>query len=371
MWFDLEPGRHAVGFEARFVVDATRQLGAADGTAGYEARPVRILVWYPARAGAGTPMRYGDYLRIEPRDARFLDYAASLTARDRDTARRQFSPASDSLLGIVKALTVAARRDAPPAAGPFPLVLHSLGLNDYQLESTVLWEYLASHGYVVAVVPQVGAALGEGLRFGNVELHTQALDLGVAIAELVREPWVDGGRVGLVGHSFGALAALYFANENTDVDVVVSLDGSIGTDAGAELARRVGWTFASVTAPLFDLYRARTDAQDRSIVDSLRHIDRYVVILGDTAAPRRATHFDFQNWPVIGAVAGVEDPRGARWRPGEQGVRFYLTVCRLTRSFLAGTLKGETAVLDRLRAGRTFSDVDEATIAVEFLRGAR
>ncbi len=93
--------------------------------------------------------------------------------------------------------------------------------------------------------------------------------------------------------------------------------------------------------------------------------------LGDTAAPRRATHFDFQNWPLFGALTGVADPRGASWRPGEQGVRFYLTVCRLTRSFPDGTLKGEAAVLRALREGRTTAEVNGEAVTMRYLAGDR
>lgn len=75
--------------------------------------------------------------------------------------------------------------------------------------------------------------------------------------------------LGLVGHSFGGLTALSYANEDPAADVIVSLDGSIGTADGAALARRAGWTFPAVRAPLFDLHRATPEPRDVSIIHSL------------------------------------------------------------------------------------------------------
>jgi len=344
MWFDLEHGPHVVGFAPRWVDDSTRSYGDRS------ARPIRILVWYPAVAGTGVPMRYGDYLRITP-SADMVEYGAALSAADRRTATRQFAPPSDSLLSLIEELPVAARRDARAGRGPFPLVVHSLGLGDYQLESTVLWEYLSSHGYVVAVVPQVGSAPGQALAFDESSMETQVRDLALAREAMASLPWVDDGRVALVGHSFGGLAALIYSARAPDVDAVVSLDGSAMTENGVALANQVGWTFTSARAHVLNLFRATAPARDRAVFDGLPQVDRYHVSLGDTVAPRRATHFDFQNWPLFGELVGVADSRGERWRSGAAGVAFYLAVCRLTRGFLDDVLGGGTHTTSALRGG--------------------
>lgn len=345
MWFDLEPGPHAVGFTARWMADTTRSFG------GDPARPLRILVWYPAVAGSGTAMRYTDYLGIQPADPRFEDYAAALARHDRETARRQFSPASDSLLALVEETPVAARRDARPGKGPYPFVIHSLGLGDYQLESTVLWEYLASHGYAVAVVPQVGPEPGQRLGFDPASVRTQVLDIDIARRALAGEPWLDAGRVGLLGHSFGGLAALVYESDHGGLGAIVTLDGSAVTENGIALANREGWTFRSASAPILNLFRATSPARDLSLFASASGADRYHVVVGDTVPPDRATHFDFQNWPVFGELVGVADPRGEASRPGDRGVAFYLTVCRLVRGFLDGAFGGDSDAIGALRRG--------------------
>lgn len=360
MWFDLDAGPHAVGFTTRWVMDSSRAYGDAP------ARPIRVLVWFPAAAGTGSSMRYGDYLRIEPTDAAFAAYAAALAAADRGTAQRQFSPPSDSLLAIVEAVPVPARRDANAAPGPFPLVVHALGLGDYQLESTVLWEFLASHGHVVAVVPQVGMAPGEGLGFDEPRMRTQVEDIAVVRAAMTESPWVDGRRVAIVGHSYGGLAALRYADVVPDVAAVVALDGSAVTERGIALVQEAGWAFASARAPVLNLFRATAPPRDLSVFDRLTRVDRYHVALGDTVAPRRATHYDFQNWPLFSELVGVPDPRGESWRPGSSGAAFYLAVCRLTRGFLDDVFNGGTSTTLALRRGPAVAGIDAALITVRY-----
>ncbi len=365
LWFDLEPGPHPVGFTTRWVMDRTREYGDAP------ARPIRMLVWFPAVRGTGSPMRYGDYLEIAPSDDRFRDYGAALAAYDRRTARRQFSPPSDSLLGMVEPLVVAARRDARPGTGPFPLVIHSLGLGDYQLESTVLWEFLASHGYAVAVVPQMGMAPGARLGFDEPRMRTQVLDIAAVRAAMIESPWVDNERLGIVGHSYGGLAALVYADHTPDVDVVVTLDGSAVTERGIALVREANWTFAAARAPVLNLFRATAPPRDLSVFDRLSHVERYHVTLGDTAAPRRATHFDFQNWPLFSQLVGVPDPRGESRRPGSVGVAFYLAACRLTRGFLDHALEGDRTVTEAMRRGTAIAGVSQEMIRVRYAAAER
>ena len=64
--------------------------------------------------------------------------------------------AADARFDSLLSTNGAAARNAPPAPGKHPAVVYSLGHDMHSLENIVLWEYLASHGYVVAVTPSVG-----------------------------------------------------------------------------------------------------------------------------------------------------------------------------------------------------------------------
>jgi hypothetical protein len=153
LWHSLEAGRYEVGFRVEWLSDDSR---TGPGAVRDDGRLLRVYVWYPATQADGAVMTFGDYLAPEPPSERWRALADYLDQRDSSTAARQFSPQSPRARDQLRRTRVAARSRAQPAPGAFPLVLHSLGRNDYQLEATVLWEYLASHGYVVAFVPQLG-----------------------------------------------------------------------------------------------------------------------------------------------------------------------------------------------------------------------
>ena len=73
--------------------------------------------------------------------------------------------------------------DATASDGSFPLVMYSEGWNSSsQNDNSVLAEFLASHGYVVAAVPQVGtSSMSLTLGINAVDLETQMRDIEFAM----------------------------------------------------------------------------------------------------------------------------------------------------------------------------------------------
>jgi dienelactone hydrolase len=310
------------------------------------------MVWYPGRTDTQETPRitFREYVTTEAPERLFQAYNDALSSRDLDVARRQFAEPADSLFEQLMELRTAAHRNIPPANGRFPLVVHSLGRNDYQAESTVLWEYLASHGYVVAVVPQVGATDDSPrLQFTLEDLELQLRDVDFALAELTREPFVDASRTAVIGHSSGAVVGLLLASNDQNLDALVSLDGSITTTDGRDLLVEANWHPGAVSVPVLNLYAAGKRGIDLTVLDSLRSADRYHVGLGTGRPPFYAVHFDFQNWPIYSLLTGIEDSRGARWRSSATGRDFYLAACRLTRHFLDYVLREDLVAARYIR----------------------
>jgi hypothetical protein len=102
-------GAHPVG---------VRTIQLADTAGGN--RPVTVEIWYPAAA------------RCRGQD---LDPAT----RDRFTFAPELPEASQDAV-----------RDADPAGGRFPLVMHNHGFFGHRRVNTTLCTHLASHGYIVA-----------------------------------------------------------------------------------------------------------------------------------------------------------------------------------------------------------------------------
>lgn len=194
-------GPYAVGVRTVDLRDASRP-SAETG----EPRRLLTEVWYPAAEDA----------RGQP--------GAVYTLADVLSPR---AIATASITATVQLGTEAVRDAAPYRDdGAFPVVFFSHGSNGIRMQSLYLMTYLASHGYVVISadhegnvlsdlltdngIPDAGQAAGLFfLRADDVRFlmeHFRALPAGDALAGLL-----DFTRVGVAGHSFGALTAVRVA----------------------------------------------------------------------------------------------------------------------------------------------------------------
>ena len=323
----LTPGPYAVGFRTLFTRDTSRRwLDSGHGSAASDSgRPIRISLWYPVDTGDRTPvMHYGDYLHYEgPRGFQRLDDTLERADRQSWIADlTDVSPTGRELAARLFSSPVAARRDAPPAPGRFPLVLYTGGLGSRGDANAELGEYLASHGYVIATGPQLGPSetdLDLGGSPPEVLLHVQ--DLAFALRVLRALPNVDSGPIGIAGHSMGGVVALQFAMRNGDVTAVVGLDGSYGMHGEGSHPRPPEQFFPdfapeSVRAALLDLRRAngvQGATLDSTVVSDLYRADRYIVTF------RKMYHGDFTEYAPIGLHLSVPLPPNGDGRTRQTG----------------------------------------------------
>jgi hypothetical protein len=117
--FAPKPGPYAVGFRVVFQYDYSRTFREAVDLLGKRstdelARPVQTLIWYPAEKSGNSPIVFGDYLalsvkELEPTAGKgSVEFLALLKKRYGD---------------LVNEKTWAVK-DAPPAPGPFPVVIY-------------------------------------------------------------------------------------------------------------------------------------------------------------------------------------------------------------------------------------------------------
>jgi predicted dienelactone hydrolase len=190
-------GPYPVGVTTLSLVDTARMDDEG------RPRPVVTEVWYPAvedaRGQPGYVYGLADVLRPE---------ALELV----DT------------MGIAVELPTEAVRDAVPRddGERFPVVLFSHGASGVRMQSTFLTAALASHGYVVASPDHFGNTLSDTIVAGGFEQEDLLVAMGVRPGDLLfvleeleglgdADPLgaiVDGDRVGVAGHSFGAWTAL-------------------------------------------------------------------------------------------------------------------------------------------------------------------
>ena len=129
------------------------------------------------------------------------------------------TPATYSFPGL-EVPTIDAVVGAPPAPGPFPLVVYSHGSGGLRYVSGFLTEHLASHGFVVVAPDHVGNTAIDEFT-GTDESQTQvAQDRPADVAAVVEAatsgavgfedltPTIDAEHVAVTGHSFGGFTAL-------------------------------------------------------------------------------------------------------------------------------------------------------------------
>jgi dienelactone hydrolase len=356
LWGDLKPGPYAVGFRTIYDVDASRQFGTTTG------RPIRISIWYPATPNpASHPMRYGDYLHYDG-PANFRDVDAALEKADRMLwleDLNEVSPTGDAIAEKLFATPTAAIRDAPPAGGRFPLLLYSGGVASRADANVELGEFLASHGLVVATLPQLGRSRQEiDLGGSPADIELRARDYEFALAALRKLPEVDAARLATAGHSAGGNVALYLAMRNAEVRAVVGLDASYGFAGSAKRLESLPLFKATrLKVPLLDLRRAngvQAAKVDLGFIKRARFSDRYLVAFKDMF------HGDFTEFGTIGLLMDVPLPPNTDGRTRKSAYEGNQRAYQATLDFLDAVLNGKTERLRRLR-----SDVEPAEFVHE------
>jgi dienelactone hydrolase len=352
LWGGLEQGPYAVGYRATFRFDRSRVFTPerdfrGRSNVGERGRPVQIRVWYPAEAAAGAArMPYGDYLSISA-DGVPAVVIEGLRERTlglhRYSARKYFPESPEGLFERLVLMPTAVVKDAPLAAagGPFPVVVYAGGANHSTEENTVLWEYLASHGYIVAAVPSMAPRSADFTADAQ-GLETLARDLEFLIGDMHEFAGADLSRLGAMGFSYGGAAALLVAMRNPDVDAVVGFDASfIAKRFGGIIRNSPSFNLESLTVPLLEFHRRDPATVSYDLTNTLRYSRRYSFDI------EGLDHVDFNSYSLLyGAARGTEAGTNAKLGAKQTA---YREMARYTLKFLDAYVKrrGEDAPLKR------------------------
>jgi hypothetical protein len=335
----LVPGPHAVGFMKRGLRDSTRlELPKLDSAGRPQtadrSRPMTVHIWYPAAAGASQPMTFRDYMFSHMPDT------VSDAARSTDEANRRrffanFGTVSDSAWSTLQRTPLLATRNAPPASGRYPLVIGALR----SLSTTVTNEYLASHGYVVAMVdgenpdtPDAGAGL-----------ETAERDMEFAVPAMRKLAFVDATKLAALGFSGSGFSQILFAMRHPDVDAVSDLESAIFDDRVFwPLSRGWGYDVAALRVPFLHLYSVPLSKRETRFADfeRMRYSNRHHYLVD---APG-IHHWDFATEGMAAStVLGMRGANGTRLRQAFETTNRYLL------AFFNAYVKRDAAELAFLR----------------------
>lgn len=344
LWRTLDRGSYDVGFEVKFMLDESRTMEQSDSLPhSMNGRPIRVKLYYPGRkTSADIPLLFLEQIDIIPENPQFATYNTILSIRDH-RLQGQFSPASDSLEKVLFRTPTMAHYEIPFAEGPFPLLIYELGLDDHQMENSVLWEYLASHGYIVAVIP----SFGETLDFQYVHYSAEGANLLTYDAEhvidsLIDKSYVDKDRIGAIGHSFGGLVVHNLANKNSLIKAIATLDGSINRQNAQEILFELKINASTITIPTLNLYTRAQGERDLTFVKSL-HSPVYSYSFDN------ASHFDFQNFPLYASITNKDDRRVTRLRSTKEGEEILLSSIQFVKSFFDHYFYGSESGLNFIK----------------------
>ena len=361
LWNHLEPGPYGVGFLVLHRSDDSRnwkpkRTFRGEVELGERGRPIRISVWYPAEKDSGRGMTFGDYVRASQAAPRFRSVEEQLSIRFLRSLRGVIK--GEEVLQHLLHAEVAGRWGAKAAKGRFPVVLYASGLNEtWQQANFVLGEYLASHGYVVAAVGQLGSSpVRTNFGINAVDFETLLRDLEYTWAIVQRLSFADRNRLAVMGHSVGGALGLALTMRGGEADAVIGLDAAYTNKRVAEVMKSAPYYSAgAVRVPLLDLRRAN-NKEDLTILDALRHSDRYLVEIPGVQ------HADFTSFPFIARLY----PAKIEARTPELGAQGYGRVCRSVLGFLKAQLQNEP---DALKVITTPSATEEVAVHVEVRKG--
>lgn len=229
--FSNEPGQHGVGLRIVQQYDFSRtykariDLLSGQRSSGERARPLQMLIWYPAAKG-GAPVHYIDYLRAMATEEVFERPAAEI---DKVTSTRISNSEPSLSVATIRReenRPMWAVRDARPAAGRFPVVIYAPSFGASAHENVDLCEYLASQGYVVistAAIGPHGRAMTKDLE--GVEAQAGDIEFLVGYAQSLAQ--ADAAHIAVIGYSWGGMANVLAAARDNRITALVSLDGSV------------------------------------------------------------------------------------------------------------------------------------------------
>jgi predicted dienelactone hydrolase len=340
-------GPYAVGAVTLELVDDARAEIYADGAGA--PRRFLIQIWYPA-----LPER-GD------RRAPWMDDAGIVAPAIAD-----WLDLPPFFLDHLELARTSSYLEAPvdPSGAPYPVLIFSHGWGGFRAQNTFQLQELASHGYVVvgmehtygAVVTvfpdgQVDyndpAALPDGVPDSEYQVAARRLvqqwigDIAFALDTL--EAWdrmdpagrftgfLDGTRVGVLGHSTGGGAAVEFCATDLRCDAGLGMDVWMTPVTEATLD-------GGVVQPFLFLFSEQwPTAKNMALFERLRRgsnpADRTITILG-------ADHYDFSDLPALSPLApqlGLKGPI--------PGARVQRIITDFSLAFFGAALKGQVTRL--------------------------
>lgn len=327
LWGALKAGKYAVGFSVLQKQDSTRTIDN-----GKRYRPVQMLVWYPAQgADNSETLLYEDYIATMAHEVDFSNDSDGSAAAAIQQYKHLLSSNGFSAQAVGQLLTtkMKAHKNAEAAEGAFPLVVVGQGNMQPAWNLSILCEYLASHGYMVASSPSPMRITGPLADTTQIYQYAsdQKEDLEFTFNQLGSLQAVDTDRLAVVGYSFGGRGAFLVLNDWDHVRAFVSLDGGFANKVGRHWLDGIQIHTEKIRSPILHIYQDTESyvIPDFDLVNSLGYADRFLIKI------THMRHAFFANLGMaIGTIPDLDLPGVSK----TDVRRRFEAVCKLTLGFL-------------------------------------
>lgn len=345
----MEYGEYSVGFKTLFTTDDSREsVPYADWSGKLypehktsEGRKLPMHIWYPT----------SDKSKLLPY-AHFVNLMTAQTEegfkKDSDAlAKKIFAYQVDQLKGedgftmaqldTLLALKTNASLNANPIQQKFPLVIFPNGASPaYQ---SVLCEYLASYGFVVAAVALKGEF--SHVRGTSVKgLETAVIDLQFTLGRLLKLPYVNKQEVALIGNAMASSICASLASRNKKIKALISLEGGLLSQFEQNILNETNFYEPQrITLPLLAIYAPHPSISPEQIYH-LNYSERYFAHFPEMS------EFHFLNFGLFEAYVPniIGEPRG-------DVKKGYKAAAELVLAFLDAKLKQEEETLNQFYSG--------------------
>ncbi len=326
-------GEYSVGFRNDRITDYSRS---------YEDtyRSIQLFIWYPTKEKSQKKLQYEQYFGINDPKGKLLKSDPSEERTDtlirqevKNLTEINKLPVKQSKYKMLKTI---AQLDASVINGDFPLLLFAPGGNTSNQLHSVICEYLASHGYIVASFPSLGNVDSLGWPFNLIGLNLHIDDMALVTNHLKRTmSQVNIDKTGLLAWSVGGVSQGIYCMKNLNIDLLISLDSGLGRVYGVEMLKESPYfDYSKFNIPYLHMTGNQPEMYkvDRSseFLDSISSVNKHSLVIEHFAHQHFASQLG-----IIPALASEPENRVI--------VDSYVSMCRLALIFSNIYLKEETS----------------------------
>lgn len=340
----LKAGKYKVGFKNYTVSDSTRTYRIHNEFNNQLIkRPIPISIWYPAKIeiNSSEQLTVLDYVEIFKEEEEWkdlpdyflMDWFEHLPNIPENKAHFSEKVNAFSNLAFLN--------------GNYPVVVYAPSYQASSIENFALFEYLASHGYVVISSASRGTETRWLEGATTKDMETQSRDVEFLLKEIHNYKNIDSEKVALMGFSFGGLSNAITVMKNTNISAVVSLDG----------AERYNYPVLE-KSPFFNLdkfsipyihFAQKEIPKEVLTADKIPEELNYKFQLYDSLKYSSIHRYRFHDlthsyFSSFGVLFANRDKR--QDKSDEKIMASYNLLCQLTLQFLNATLKNEKKAID-------------------------